>query len=169
LLTALQPVWLLSQSSGFSALLDALQRGTYSTTDCKTLTQGKEQIRNMATPITLKIGDTTLKAELNESPSAKALLEKLPVTVTLSRWGDEYYGNCGVRGSVDSSAKEIMEVGELAFWPPGSALCIFFGPTPASADNRPRAASPVNPIGRLLDDPAPLKKMAGSITVTVSS
>jgi hypothetical protein len=122
----------------------------------------------MATPITITIGDTTLKAELNDSPSAKALLEKLPVSVTLSRWGDEYYGSCGVRTSADSSAKEIMEVGELAIWPPGNALCIFFGPTPASSDDRPRAASPVNPIGMLTDDAAPLKGMGGSITVTVS-
>ncbi len=123
----------------------------------------------MATPITIAIGDTTLKAELNDSPSAKALLEKLPVSVTLSRWGDEYYGSCGVRTSADSSAKEIMEVGELAIWPPGNALCIFFGPTPASSDDRPQAASPVNPIGMLTDDAAPLKGMGGTIAVTVSA
>jgi hypothetical protein len=123
----------------------------------------------MATPITITIGDTTLKAELNDSSSAKALLDKLPLSVTLSRWGDEYYGNCGVSASADSSAKEIMEVGELAIWPPGHALCIFFGPTPASSDDRPRAASPVNPIGMLIDDVAPLKGMGGSITVKVST
>ena len=123
----------------------------------------------MATPITLKIGGTAVKAELDDSPSAKALLEKLPATVTLSRWGDEYYGNCGVRTGADSSAKEIMKVGELAIWPPGSALCIFFGPTPASTDERPRAASPVNPVGRLLDDPAPLRSMGGSIKVVISA
>jgi len=122
----------------------------------------------MPTPITIKINDTTLKAELNDSPSARAVAERLPMTLSMSRWGEEYYGNCGVGQAADDSAKELMDIGELALWPPGSAFCIFFGPTPASSDDRPRAASPANPIGRLLDDPAPLKGMGGSISATIS-
>ena len=117
--------------------------------------------------IIIEVGKQPFTAELNEGTGASALLEKLPATVRLSRWGDEYYGDCGVRVAEDDTAKEIMEVGELALWPPGNALCIFFGPTPASTDDRPRAASPVVPIGKLLDDPAPLKAMGGSIQVSL--
>jgi hypothetical protein len=69
----------------------------------------------------------------------------------MSRWGDEYYGSAGLDISEDSSAREIMEVGEIAWWPPGKALCIFFGPTPASTDGRPRAASGVLPIGKVTE------------------
>lgn len=122
----------------------------------------------MPTAITIEIGKVTLKAELNDSASAKSLLEALPKQVSLSRWGDEYYGNCGIKVQQASDAREEMKVGELALWPPGSALCIFFGPTPASSGREPRAASPVNPIGRLLDDPAPLKALGPSVRAKVA-
>lgn len=64
--------------------------------------------------------------------------------------GEEYYGSVGIDIPEDGTAREIMEVGEIAYWPPGRALCIFFGRTPASTDARPRAASPVMPIGRVI-------------------
>ena len=122
----------------------------------------------MPTAITIEIGKVTLKAELNDGASARSFLELLPKQVSLSRWGDEYYGNCGINVQESPDAREDMKVGELALWPPGSALCIFFGPTPASRGREPRAASPVNPIGRLLDDPAPLKALGPSIRVKVA-
>ena len=117
--------------------------------------------------IIIDTGKEQLAAELNDGAGAAALIEKLPATVRLSRWGDEYYGGGGVRVKEDDTAREIMEVGELALWPPGNALCIFSGPTPASTDDRPRAASPVIPIGKLVDDPAPLKGMGGSMEVSL--
>ncbi len=123
----------------------------------------------MSTPIRITIDDLVLEAELNDSLSAKALIALLPATMNLSRWGDEYYGSCGIEAGQDDTAREIMEVGELAIWPPGNALCIFFGPTPASTDDSPRAASPVNPVGRLLSDVKPLKTLGGSITAKVSA
>jgi hypothetical protein len=122
----------------------------------------------VSTRITIEIGKLTLKAELNDSASAKTLLDALPRQVGLSRWGDEYYGNCGIKVQEAADAREDMKVGELALWPPGNALCIFFGPTPASSGREPRAASPVNPIGRLLDDAAPLKGLGPSIRAKVS-
>ena len=122
----------------------------------------------MPTPISITMAGTELKAELNDSPTAQEILQRLPMEISFSRWGDEYYGSCGIRGAADETAREVMEVGELAFWPPGSAFCIFFGPTPASSDDRPRAASAANPIGRLLDDIGPLKTLGGSVEGTIS-
>ena len=122
----------------------------------------------MGVQIALATGRVKLKAELNDSPSAQAFLESLPNDVSLSRWGDEYYGNCGIKVTQSADAREELEVGELALWAPGNALCLFFGPTPASRGSEPRAASPVNPIGRLLDDPASLKSMGPSIRVKVT-
>jgi hypothetical protein len=87
----------------------------------------------------------------------------------MSRWGDEYYGDCGVSVEEGPEARELMEVGEVAIWPPGSALCIFFGPTPASTGEEPRAASKVNPIGRISSGVEVLKKLGPSIQVRVES
>jgi len=120
------------------------------------------------TKITIEIGKLSLKAELNDSASAKTLLDALPRQVSLSRWGDEYYGNCGIKVQQADDAREDMRVGEVALWPPGNALCIFFGPTPASSGPEPRAASPVNPVGRLLDDAAPLKGLGPSIRARIT-
>jgi hypothetical protein len=105
----------------------------------------------MATSIVIEIGGKTLSASLCDSPAARRVAEALPLSVAMSRWGDEYYGSAGLVIPEDASAREIMEVGEIAFWPPGKALCIFFGPTPASTDERPRAASGVLPVGKVTE------------------
>ena len=112
----------------------------------------------MATNIVIEIGGKTLRATLGDSPAAKRVAAALPLTVTMSRWGDEYYGGAGLVIPEDSSARELMEVGEIAYWPPGKALCIFFGPTPASTDERPRAASGVLPVGKVTDG---IRKLSG--------
>jgi hypothetical protein len=105
----------------------------------------------MATSIVIEIGGKTLRASFGDSPAAKRIAAALPLTVTMSRWGDEYYGSAGLSIPEDASARELMEVGEIAYWGPGKALCIFFGPTPASTDERPRAASDVLPIGKVTE------------------
>lgn len=121
----------------------------------------------MPARVRLRIGSLELKAELNDSPSALAILDELPVEFRWSRWGEEYYGDCGVSAEAAPDAREEMAVGELAYWPPGRALCVFFGPTPASVGDEPRAASLVNPVGRLLDDPTHLKELGPVIEVEV--
>jgi hypothetical protein len=121
----------------------------------------------MTIPIKIKIGTLELSAELNDSPTAIKLMSLLPVELNMSRWGDEYYGDCGIKTALSQDSRDIMEVGELAVWPAGNALCIFFGPTPASKGNEPRAVSPVNPVGRLLDSPDALKKLGSSIHVRI--
>ncbi len=121
----------------------------------------------MPTPIKIKIGTLEISAELNDSLTATKLLSLLPLKFSMSRWGDEYYGDCGIKADLSQDARDIIEVGELAVWPTGNALCIFFGPTPASRGNEPRAVSPVNPVGRLLDSSDALKKLDSSIHVRI--
>lgn len=121
----------------------------------------------MPTKIKLITDTLELSAELNDSPSAKKLISLLPLEFNMSRWGDEYYGDCGIKAELSSDARDIMERGELAVWPTGSALCIFFGPTPVSIGDEPRAVSPVNPVGRLLDNYEELKKLGNSIKVRI--
>ncbi|MBN1410762.1 MAG: hypothetical protein JW969_07940 [Spirochaetales bacterium] len=118
--------------------------------------------------ILLKINNLSLKAELNDSESARDFAGNLPLRMSLSRWGDEYYGDCGIKVKQAPDARVDMEVGEIALWPPGNALCLFFGPTPVSDDHLPKAASEVNPIGKILDDPGVLKKYGDSIHLEIT-
>jgi uncharacterized protein len=122
----------------------------------------------MGRKIEIEINGQKIPAELNDSATSKLFAETLPATINLSRWGDEYYGGCGVSTGEADDAKEIMEVGELAYWAPGKAFCIFFGPTPASSDDRPRAASAANPMGKITGDATIFRSFGGAITITVS-
>jgi hypothetical protein len=121
----------------------------------------------MPTSVKIEIWTLELSAELNDSMTATKLLSLLPLNFSMSRWGDEYYGDCGIKTALSQDSRDIMEIGELAVWPAGNALCIFFGPTPASRVNEPRAVSPVNPVGRLLESPDALKKLGSSIHVRI--
>jgi len=91
-------------------------------------------------------------AELGDSDTARAILEALPIRGTVRRWGEEIYFGIDLEQASAADAREVMEVGELAYWPPGRAFCIFFGPTPASIGDEPRAASEVNPVGSVEGD-----------------
>lgn len=122
----------------------------------------------MSTKLSIQIQDQSFTAELNDSPAAAKLLAALPLTLRMSRWGDEYYGDCGLGLAADDSARETLEVGEIAYWPPGSALCFFFGPTPASTDERPRAASEVVPLGRFAGSVAAFKSFGPSIEAEIN-
>lgn len=91
----------------------------------------------------------TLPAEwVDESPKTRAAIERaLPIGGAATRWGEELY----VRSDVDigaESPRAELEAGELAYWPQGNAICLFWGPTPASVGDEPRAASPVNVFAR---------------------
>jgi hypothetical protein len=119
--------------------------------------------------IELKIGAKTVSAVLNDGETAGLFFRMLPMKLSLARWGDEYYGDCGLKVKAQRGARTEMEVGELAVWPDGSALCIFFGPTPASTGDAPKAVSPVNPIGKIVGDTSFLKKLGGTITVEVTN
>jgi hypothetical protein len=121
----------------------------------------------MPEAIEIVIGPLNLSAELNDSPAAKTFAAMLPLEFTMSRWGEEYYGDCGIHAEPVPDSKEVMEIGELAIWPIGNALCIFFGPTPASTDERPQAASPVIPVGRLTSRHEPLKKLGDTVRVRI--
>jgi hypothetical protein len=102
--------------------------------------------------IIISAGDVSLPAELNDSPTARQVWETLPIEGTAKIWGDEVYFEIPVVAGQGPDARAEVEVGELGYWPVGRAFCIFFGPTPASTDERPRAYSPVNVLGRVLGD-----------------
>lgn len=102
--------------------------------------------------IVISSGDVSLAAELNDGPTARQIWEALPIDGRANIWGEEVYFDIPVVADQEPDARAEVEVGELGYWPVGHAFCIFFGPTPASVDDRPRAASPVNILGRVLGD-----------------
>ena len=101
--------------------------------------------------ITITAGSVSVEAVLNDSKTADAIWEALPVEARGSRWGDEIYFGIPVRlGS--ENPKEVVDEGDLAYWPPGHAFCIFWGPTPASQGDEIRPASAVNVFGKIEGD-----------------
>jgi hypothetical protein len=103
----------------------------------------------MARRITITVGKMRFGAELNDTATALAILEALPIHAWANRWGGEIYFSIPVEAALESSAREVVQAGEIGFWPPGSAFCLFFGRTPASEGEEIRPASAVNIVGRI--------------------
>ena len=99
-----------------------------------------------------------MDAELNESWTASQIWEALPITSSGNTWGDEIYFSIPVDAELENE-QDIVELGDIAYWPPGKAFCIFFGPTPMSRENEIRPASAVNVIGKLLGDATNFKQV----------
>jgi hypothetical protein len=123
----------------------------------------------MAYRITITAGSVSMQAELNDNPTAKKIYESLPITGQANTWGDEIYFEIPVQAEQAADARAAVEVGELGYWPVGKAFCIFFGPTPASTGEQPRAASPVNVVGRVSGDAAAFRQVPAGATVTLES
>jgi len=115
----------------------------------------------MNIPIKIRVGQTVLEAELFDTTCAKAVGEILPVETKPHTWGDEFYFEIPVSMNLDESATTDVKVGDIGFWPPGSALAIFFGPTPLSRGDDPVPASEVNLVGRITGDARKLRKEKG--------
>lgn len=93
-----------------------------------------------------------VETELNDSPTAKSIISILPIKALAQRWGGEIYFSIPITAELESDSREVLEPGELGFWPTGNAFCIFFGPTPVSQGEEIRAASAVNIIGKMKSD-----------------
>lgn len=104
----------------------------------------------MPTRIRITAGNVTADAELNDSPTAAAIRDALPIKARGNTWGLEIYFNIPVQAEADPAARAEVAVGDLAYWPPGQAFCVFYGRTPASRGDTPVAASPVNVVGRVI-------------------
>ena len=100
-------------------------------------------------------------AELSEEKNPKtanAIWSALPIKAGANRWGDEIYFSIPVKIG-EENAQQVVEKGDIGYWSPGNAFCIFFGLTPASSGNEIRAASPVNIFGKILGDPSVFKRV----------
>ena len=101
--------------------------------------------------IKITVGGIEVDAWLNESDTAAGVLDILPVTATINLWGEEIYFSIPL-AKEEENAREIVDVGDIAYWPRGQAMCIFLGRTPISQGDEPRAISPVNVIGGIIPE-----------------
>ena len=119
--------------------------------------------------IAIRIGTLAMEAELNETPTAQKIAAALPLRTSFNTWGDEIYFAIPVDADLDDSAQNVVEVGDLGYWPPGKAWCIFFGQTPVSQPGKIMPASSVNVIGKVLGDAAQFKTVMREREVVVEA
>ena len=118
--------------------------------------------------IKIVAGGVEAMALLNDSETAHLVWAALPISASASIWGDEIYFRIDLSAN-EQDAREVVDIGDVAFWPPGQALCLFFGPTPMSVGDEIRPASAVNVIGRIEGDPTTLKAVPAGDGVLVET
>ena len=126
--------------------------------------KGAKQLEN----IMISVENLSISAELNDTPTAQKIYEILPIEGMVHVWGDEIYFEIPVIIDLEPEARADVEIGTLAYWPSGPAFCIFFGPTPVSTDEKPRAYSPVNVFGRIIGDATPLKTISDGAKIRIN-
>ncbi|HIH02028.1 TPA: hypothetical protein HA259_08200 [Thermoplasmata archaeon] len=111
--------------------------------------------------------DVVVELRKDSTPTVESLLSSAPFEAKVNRWGDEVYFETPVSAGLEDDSRAAMEVGDVAYWPDGRALAIFFGPTPVSTDEKPRAYSPCNIVGRVVGDPSTLRSVRTGDSVKV--
>jgi hypothetical protein len=119
------------------------------------------------TDLAITVGDRELAASwTDENPETRdAVADALPVEGEASKWGDELYFGIPVDVPGENLRTEVP-VGAVAYWPTGDSLCLFWGPTPASEGDEPRAASGVAVVAEV-GDVSPLADVTDPARVRV--
>ena len=117
--------------------------------------------------IRISAGKVQATADLNDSPTADAIWNALPMKARANIWGDEIYYSIPVNLEEARDAQAVVQTGDLGYWSPGSAMCIFFGPTPVSRGNEIRPASPVNVFGKVEGDATIFKAVRSGESIVV--
>lgn len=117
----------------------------------------------------IKISSGSIKsiAESRDTFTAKAVYDALPIEGAANRWGDEIYFVVPLRLEAEQDATDIVEVGDVAYWPEGCCFCVFFGKTPESTETEIKAASKVNIFGKLITDAKAFKNVKNGDLIIV--
>ena len=119
--------------------------------------------------VMIVVENISMEAELLDTPTAREIMQALPIEGSVNVWGDEIYFDIPLIIEQEPDASQDVDVGDLGYWPVGPAFCIFFGPTPVSTGDQPRAYSPVNVFGRVLGDPQLFKSVPSGSTINISA
>jgi hypothetical protein len=120
----------------------------------------------MGKKIRIRAGAIEATAELNDTRTAQAIWEALPIKGRVNLWGDEIYFSIPLDLKLEAE-QEVVNLGNLGYWPDGNAFCIFFGLTPVSQGAEIRPASPVTVFGKVVGDATVFKKVAARTKITV--
>jgi hypothetical protein len=120
----------------------------------------------MGKKIRITAGMIEATAELDNTKTAQAIWEALPIKGRVNLWGDEIYFSTPLTLELEDG-QEVVSVGDLGYWPEGNAFCIFFGPTPVSRGAEIRPASPVTVFGKVIGDATVFKKVVARMKITV--
>jgi len=117
--------------------------------------------------IRFEMDGVSLEAELLDTPTAKAIAAKLPLSSQAMTWGEEIYFEIPVKVAREKGAKAVVTPGEIAYWPDGHAIAIGFGRTPISKGDETRLASPCNIWAKALSDVRALKAVRAGAKIEV--
>ena len=120
----------------------------------------------MGKKIRIRAGAIEAEAELNDTRTAQAIWETLPIKSRVNLWGDEIYFSIPLSLELELG-QELVSLGDLGYWPDGNAFCIFFGPTPVSQRDEIRPASLVTVFGKAIGDATAFKKIAEGTKITI--
>ena len=115
----------------------------------------------------LIVGDVELDLVFDDTETARAVYDALPLESAFNVWGDEFYFEVPVAFALDSTATTSVKAGDIGYWPPGKALAIFFGPTPMSTGDDPVPASEVNIVGRIEGDATLLRNVKDALSLQI--
>lgn len=117
----------------------------------------------------LHVGDRTFEAIWTETnPTVRnSIKNALPISGDAARWGDELYVSTTVEVE-PATTQTAVQPGTIAYWPAGPAICLFWGPTPASTDETPKAASPVAVVAKI-PDTDPLADLVGGAHMALTA
>ena len=121
------------------------------------------------TKLMIEVESISMEAELLDTPTARQIAQALPIEGSVNVWGDEIYFDIPLIIEQEPDASQDVAVGDLGYWPAGPAFCIFFGPTPVSTGEQPRAYSPVNVFGRVLGDSQLFKSVPAGATINIKA
>ena len=113
------------------------------------------------------IDQVTLEGDMNSTELAQHVLKSLPINSNIQTWGDELYFSIPSCGETTDISVETVNKGDIAYWPPGNSICVFWGPTPISQEGEIRPASSVVVIGKVEGDPTILSNVKNGKSITV--
>ena len=122
----------------------------------------------MSKKINISAGEFLTTATLNNSSYSEKFYDSLPLEGSCQIWGDELFFSTSINMEEDDQSLEVVNFGDIAFWPPGSAFCIFWGPTPMSQGKEIRPASKVNLLGSIDSQLSKIKNISAGTKILLS-